>query len=135
MRKSWLICIKSPKKIYQKIYEWQTAIHVQLGKKDALYCCDNAKEYQRFEDLIHNDGLQMEYTTVYTLEKNGVLKRFNYTIVQIIRAMLIWFELPQHFWAKVACMTNYLRNFLPTGQYNLSLNKLWDGYKPEFDEL
>lgn len=77
----------------------------------------------------------MEYTTVYTPEENSVAKRFNRTIIQMTRAMITWSERPQRFWAEAACTANYLRNFLPAGQDNLSPNELWDGHKPEINHL
>ena len=56
-RKSWLIPMKSRKEIYHYISEWQTAISLQTGKKVAIYRCDNAKEYQKFESLVRKDGI------------------------------------------------------------------------------
>lgn len=61
MRKSWLICMKSQKEIFQRMSEWQTATYLQSSEKVALYHCENAREYQRFEHLEsrqqHSNGI------------------------------------------------------------------------------
>lgn len=129
-RRSWLVCIKIRKDIYRKITEWQTATELQVGEKVAIYRCDNAKEYQKLERLIYEKGTRMEYTTAYTPEQNGVAERFNRTIIQMARAMLIWSELPHSFWGEAACTANYIRNLLPSGQDDLSPSEQWHGHKP-----
>ena len=134
-RKSWLICLKSRKEIYQKISEWQTAIGLQSGEKVAIYRCDNAREYQKFEKQIHAEGIRMEYATAYTPEENGVAERFNRTIIQMTRAMLVWSELPQNFWSEAAKTANYLRNLLPAGHDDLSPYELWEGSKPSVSHI
>ena len=134
-RRSWLLCMRSRREIYEKIGEWQTAIGLQTGEKVAIYRCDNAKEYQKFERIIHADGVRMEYTTAYTPEENGVAERFNRTIIQMTRAMLIWSGLPQGFWGEAACTANYLRNLLPAGRDDLSPIELWHGHKPNISHI
>lgn len=134
-RKSWLIPMKFWKEIYQHISKQQTAIGLQTGEKVAIYRCDNAKEYQKFETLVRNNRTQMEYTTAYTPEKNGVAKRFNRTIIQMVRAMLVWSKLPQTFQDEAAYAANYLQNLLPAGQDSLSPSKLWDGNRPHVSHL
>lgn len=129
-RKSWLIPMKFRKEIYRHVSEWETAIGLQTGEKVAIYQCNNAKEYQRFEKLVHDNGTRIEYTPAYTPEENGVAERFNRTIVQMARAILVWSKLTQKFWAEAVCTANYLRNLLPSGQDDLSPNELWNGHKP-----
>ena len=130
-RKSWLFCLRSRSEIYTKISEWETSTNLQMGEKVAIYRCDNAKEYQKFERLIHDAGTRMEYTTAYTPEENGVAERLNRTIIQMARSMLIWAQLPQTFWGEAVVTANYLRNLLPAGQDDQSPNELWDDHKPE----
>lgn len=70
-RKPWLFCMKTRRDIHQTISEWQAAIGLQTGEKVAIYRCDNAREYQKFESMVHADGIRTEYTMAYTPE-NGV---------------------------------------------------------------
>ena len=101
----------------------------------ANYRCDNAKEYQKIEKNVHDAGTRMEFTTVYTPKENGVAERFNRTIIQMTRAMLMHAQLPQSFWGEAAVTANYLRNILPGGQDDQSPNELWNGYKPEISHI
>ena len=109
-RKSWTICLKSRREIYSKISEWQQQVELETGEKVKLYRCDNAKEYQKLEELIRPGGVKMKSTTPYTPEQNGVAERFNRTVVQIARAMVLWAELPQLFWGEAIMTANYITN-------------------------
>lgn len=72
-------------------------IERESEKKLVSLRCDNAKEYIKFEKLIKAEGIRVGYTSAYTPEQNGVAERYNRTVVQIVRAMLIGAKLPQSF--------------------------------------
>lgn len=134
-RKSWLICLQSRKDLYKFVNEWMKVVELDSGEKVTLFRCDNAKEYQKFEQLVRSEGIQMEYTTPYTPEQNGVAERFNRTIVQMVRSMLTWAELPHTFWGEAAVTANYLRNLLPTSANDKSPEEAWTGHKPNIRHL
>ena len=46
----------------------------ESGYQAVRYRCDNAKEVQKFIDLVKAEGIQVEDTTTYTSEQNGVAK-------------------------------------------------------------
>lgn len=63
-------------------------VELDSGEKVTLFRCDNAKEYQKFEQLVQSESVRMEYTTSYTPEQNDVAKQFNQTIIQRVKSML-----------------------------------------------
>ena len=134
-RKSWLICLKTRGELHAKLKEWESVVSLETGEKVTTYRCDNAKEYQKVEKNVHDAGTRMEFTTAYTPEENGVAERFNRTIIQMTRAMLMQAQLPQSFWGEAAVTANYLRNTLPGGQDDQSPIELWNGYKPEVSHI
>ena len=111
-------------------------VELDSGEKVTLFQCDNAKKYQKFEQLVQSEDIWIEYTTLYTLEQNKVAEQFNRTIIQIVRSMLIWAELPHTFWKEAAVTANYLRNFLLTGVNGDKLpEEAWTGHKPDIWHL
>ena len=115
--------------------DWQREIELQTGQKVILYRCDNAKEYQKFQNTIKATGARMEFTTPNTPEQNVVAERFNRTIIETVRAMIIWAELPQSFWGEAAMTANYIRNILPAPTNAHSPTELWDERKPSVSHL
>ena len=86
-------------------------------------------------ELIRPDGIRAEPTTPYTPEQNGVAERYNRTIVQMIRSMLVWAKLPHSFWGEAAMTANYLRNLLPTAKVDQSPEEKWAEQKPDICHL
>ncbi len=127
--------MKSQKELCQRINKWQTAISLETGKKIAIQRCDNARKYQKLENRAHVDRIQMKFTTAYTQEKNGVVERFNRTIIQMSKVILTWSKLPQIFWVETANKANYLQSLLPKIQDDLSPKKPYDGNKPNSSQI
>ena len=115
-RKSWIFCLKTRSDIYEKINVWLAEIKLKTDEGAAAFRSDNAKEYRRLEEAVRSREIKMKYTTAYTSEENGVAEKYNRTIIQMARAMLLWAELPQRFWGEAVCTANYLRNMMPAGQ-------------------
>ena len=116
IRKSWIALMKIKNDLYEKIQKWHRIVNLKTDEKAIIFKNDNVIEYKKFEKLIEINDIKMKYITVYTSEKNGVAKRFNRTIVQMIRSMLIWIELSQFFWNETICTVNYFRNLMSAKQ-------------------
>ena len=133
-RKSWLFCMKSRADIYRIIKDWKAMVELEKGLKIIRFRADNAKEYKYLAEQLQPLGIRMEPTTAYTPQQNGVAERFNRTIVQMVRSMLVWAKLPQSFWGEAAVAANHLRNFLPTTN-TTSPNESWTGVRPNINTL
>lgn len=96
------------------------------------YQCDNAKEFQKFIDLVKAEDIQVKDTITYTPEQNKVAKCYNWMVAQMMRTMLTWSKLPQPFWAEAVKTANYIWNCLPPtcSKDCKSPNELWDPEKP-----
>ena len=135
-RKSWILFLKTRSEIYEKFREWDNAVGLETGEKAAIFRADNAREYQKLEKLVRTRGTHFEFTTPYTPEQSGVAERFNRTVTQMARAMLLWAELPHQFWGEAVATANYLRNLMPAGQdQEKSPNELWTGTKPDISHI
>ena len=63
-----------------------------------------------FETYLKREGIKQELTIPKCPEQNGVAKRFNRTLVEMVRSMLADSELPKSFWAEALETAVYLRN-------------------------
>ena len=94
--------------------QWQAIVERESGYQVVHYQCDNAKEYKKFIESVKAEGIQVEDTSTYIPEQNGVAERYNQTVVQMMRSMLTWSKLPHLFWAEAVWTANYLRNRVPS---------------------
>ena len=75
--------------LYEKIQKWHWIVNLKTDEKIIIFKNNNVTEYKKFEKLIEINDIKIKYITVYTFEKNDVAKRFNQTIVQMTRSILI----------------------------------------------
>ena len=96
-RKSWIVLMKFKTKISAKIREWHAFVSLKTKKKTVIFKIDNVKKYQKFDRTTQFDDVYMKFITAYISDENGVAEKYNRTIVQMTRSMLIWAELSQRF--------------------------------------
>ena len=91
---------------------FKALIENQSGKKIKILRTDKGTEYEsnEFQDYCREVGIKRETTTPYTLEKNGVAKRMNRSIVEAVRAMLHDQGLAKFVWVEAAYTAVYVQN-------------------------
>ena len=77
---------------------------------------DNGKELVNEESRrwANEKGITIETTAPYSPSQNGVAERFNRTLLELARAMLIASKLPTFLWDGAISHANYPRNHAPT---------------------
>ena len=65
---------------------------------------DNGGEHTstKFEDYLESEGIRHERTVPNTPEQNGIAKRMNRTLVEVVCSMLTDAKLPQTFWGEAS---------------------------------
>ena len=71
----------------------------------------------------------------YTPEQNGTAERYNRTICESARAMIVQSGLPKGFWAEAVATAVHVRNRLPTKATNQTPHALWFNKKPNIQHL
>ena len=81
---------------------------------------DNGGEYlsKALNDLLSIDGIQRQLSAPYTPQQNGVAERFNRTLMDMTRSMLIHSGLDTRFWCSAVLQAAHLRNRVPTTALN-----------------
>lgn len=111
-----IIFLKNKSDICEKFVEFQTRVEKQTGKKLKVVRSDNGREYlsNKFNEFFRLEGIIHQLTADYTPEQNGIAERFNRTIVEMARCMLLQSKLPPTFWAEAVMTACYIRNRCPT---------------------
>lgn len=109
----------------------------QLEKRLKAVRGDNGREYvnKTFTRFCEERGIIHETTAPYNPEQNGVAERYNRTIMERVRAMLMDAELGREFWAEAAKTAVYLINVIPKKQGRKSANEKWNNEKIDLRSL
>jgi hypothetical protein len=99
---------------------------------------DNGAELVNGEvkKFAEQEGITIEMTAPYSPSQNGIAERFNRTILELVRAMLIAKGLPPFLWDEAARHATYLRNRAPTRALSgMTPYEAWHGKKPDISHL
>lgn len=136
-KKIYLYPLKLKSEVYAKLVEYKNLVEDQLGRKIKAIRSDNGTEYvnKQMDDLFKNNGIIHQRSVPYTPQQNGVAERYNRTIMEKVRCMLLDANLSEKFWAEAANTAVYLLNALPKGKDIKSANELWNGQIIDFKLL
>ena len=86
----------------------------QLNTRIKAIRSDRGGEYgPPFEQFCLEHDIIHKTTSPYSPESNGIAKRKNRTLKEMMNAMLISLGLPQNLWGEALLATNYLLNRIP----------------------
>nr|GFC06653.1 retrovirus-related Pol polyprotein from transposon TNT 1-94 [Tanacetum cinerariifolium] len=87
-----------------------------------------SKEFNKF---CKDNGIRRFLTAPYSPQQNGVVKRKNRTILNMVRSMLKSKKTPKEFWAEAVDCEVYLLNRCPSKSLdNKTPQEAWNGLKP-----
>lgn len=97
----------------------------QTGLKIRRIRTDNGLEYCniKFNEYLNEKGIVHERTNTYSPQMNGVAERFNRTVLERVRSLLVESKLNDKFWAEAAYTSVYT--------YNRVLHTKLDSESPE----
>ena len=91
---------------------------------------DNGGEYVSadFRKVCTDNKIRQEFTVPETPEQNGIAERFNRTLVEMARCLLIDSKLPKRYWVRAVATAAHIRNLVSTGRkkspYELMYNRI-----------
>ena len=133
--------LKNKSEVFSKFKEYKKMMENSTGgeiKQLNIIRSDNGGEYTstEFKRYCSEFGSAHQFTTPYTPEQNGVSERFNRTIMEAARSMLIHAHLPLSFWAEAISCATYLRNRSPSSSIpGKTPYEFWFGKKPDLSNL
>ena len=104
--------LKHKNEATDKVRDYLTFIERQRNMLPKRLRADNGKEYVNNElmNWCYTKGVQLELTAPYSPQQNGVAERFNRTLAELTRAMLLSRHLPKSLWGAAVNHAAYVRN-------------------------
>ena len=95
---------------------FKTKVEKQTGKSLKVIQVDRGGEYlsSEFEDCLRHSGIVSQLTVPGTPQQNGVVKRKNKTLLDMLRFMMSYSTLLISFWGYELETTMYLLNLTPS---------------------
>ena len=77
---------------------------------------DNGAEYtaKKIKDYCRELRIKQEFIVPETPQQNGVAERFNRTLVEMVRSLLIQAKLPKRYWVRALSTAAHIRNLTVT---------------------
>ena len=115
-RRAWCFPISHKSETLKIFKYWKREAEKQTGKTVKILRSDNGGEYSsnEFQDYLKEEGIIHQTTVPYTPQQNGVAERFNRTIMEMVRTMLLASGMPKSFWGEALLAATHIRNWSPT---------------------
>jgi hypothetical protein len=131
--------LSSREQLFTTFNSYITEEEQQLGFTLKRLHSDNAREYksQDFKALLDKKGAIATYSAPYTPEQNGISERFNRTIINKVRAILISSGLPKSLWGEAVLAATYIYNRTPNSSLPgyISPYEVRTGKKPDISNI
>jgi hypothetical protein len=124
--------------IIEKFKEFKALIKNLSERKINMLRSDNGGEYssKEFVNFCKDVGIKRELTTPYNPQQNGVAKRKNRTIMEVMKTMIHDQDLPMCLWAEETMTTIYLQKLLSHSALGFNTpEEMLIGKKPEVSHL
>lgn len=131
--------MKRKSEVFTRFREYEAMVTAQFNLKISRMTIDQGREYlsNNQKQFYLQKGIQVEPTVAYTPQQNGVAERFNRTIVEKVRTMLIDSHVPKTMWSEAVRTAVYLVNRSPTVALPRSLTpaECWYNERPSLEKL
>lgn len=129
--------LREKSEVEDKVKEYIEMAKTKFSKTPKVIRSDRGREYVNKEviEYLKTQGIQIQYTTPYTPQQNGVAERKNRSLVEMARCMVLDAGLPHMFWGEAINSANYLQNRLPTRRTQTTPYERWNGLKAKVKHL
>ena len=86
-------------------------------------------------DYLIDHGIQSQWTPPYTLHHNGVAKRRNRTLLDMVRSMIGNADLPKSFWGYALETAVYILNRVPSKAVDVTPYDILTNKKPYISHM
>jgi transposase InsO family protein len=120
IRYMWLKLLMAKSDATTAIKEIKVATELEVRRPLRVLQTDNGGEFKAKEFVAYcaNEGIQRHFSAPYTQQQNGVVERWNQTVLGTTRALLKQRAMPTLFWGEAVTTAIFLLNRAPTKAYN-----------------
>ncbi|GJY10796.1 putative RNA-directed DNA polymerase [Tanacetum coccineum] len=136
-RYGYVYLIKHKSDTFEVFKMYQNEVENQMGKNIKVLRSDRGGEYLsiKFFDHPKNCGIVSKSTPPRTPQLNGVTKRRNKTLLDMVQSMMCRATLPISFWGYVLETVAHILNFVPTKKVSKTPFEMWKGKCPSLGHI
>ncbi|GKB31883.1 retrotransposon protein, putative, ty1-copia subclass [Tanacetum coccineum] len=129
--------LKHKHEVFETFKVFQKEVENQLDKTIKSLCSDRVGKYmsQEFLDHLKDHGIITHRTHPYTPQHNGVSKRRNRTLLDMVRSIMSQTTLPKSFWDYALETAARILNMVPTKKVEKTPYEVWHGQAPKLSYL
>eukprot|EP00833_Pecoramyces_ruminatium_P014940 jgi/Orpsp1_1/1188972/evm.model.d7180000068605.1 len=124
-RKSWIYLLKNKSEAVDLIIQTLILLNNQNKNNIKVFKSDGGKEFnnKKIKQFCKENGIYKDFSPPYNPENNGLVERFNQTIISSSKTMIYWSKMSDNFWDYAIKYANYIFNKVPHNSIN---NKIPD---------
>ncbi|GFP93482.1 retrovirus-related pol polyprotein from transposon tnt 1-94, partial [Phtheirospermum japonicum] len=136
-RYGFVYLMKYKYETFERFKDFRHEVENQLGRRIKKLRSDRGGEYMsaEFMDYLKENGILSHWTPPGTPQLNGVSKRWNRTLLDMVRSMMGFTKLPPYLWGHALLTAVYLLNRVNTKAVNSTPYELWHSRKPSFKHI
>ena len=129
--------MKHKSKTFEKFKELQSEVENHSNKKIKFLQSDRGRGYlcYKFGLRLKQCGIVSQLTPPGTPQRNGVSKRRNRTLLDMVHSMMSLTDLPLSFWGYALETAAFTLNRAPSKSVETTLYELWFSKKPKLSFL
>nr|GEX37480.1 hypothetical protein [Tanacetum cinerariifolium] len=132
-RYGYVYLLKHKHEMFETFKVFQKEVENQLGK--TIKSLGGEYMSQEFLDHLKDHGIIAHHTPPYTPQHNGVSKRINRTLLDMVRSMMSQTTLPKSFWDYALEIAARILNMVPTKKVEKTPYEVWHGQAPKLSYL
>jgi transposase InsO family protein len=110
LRKCWVYFLEKKPEAFHTFKEFKVMVEKTTGKNIWSLRSDRGDEYlsNEFKSYCENHKIRRYFTAPYKPQQNGLIKRKNRTILDMVRSIIKTKKMPKEFWAEVVQCAVYI---------------------------
>ena len=134
-RYGYVYLLKYKSESFEKFKEFRAEVEKQTGKSIKILRSDRGGEYlsTEFLEFLKINGIVSQLTPPYTPQHNGVSERRNRTLLDMVRSMMSFTDLPIYLWRYALNTAIYILNRTPSKAVPKTPYEIWHVKLPSFN--
>ncbi|TYJ99632.1 gag/pol protein [Cucumis melo var. makuwa] len=126
-RYGYLYLMEHKSEALEKFKEYKAEVENLLSKKIKILRSNRGGEYMdlRFQNYMIEHGIQSQLSAPGTPQQNGVSERRNRTLLDMVRSMMSYTQLPSSFWGYTVETAVHILNNVPSKSVSETPFELW----------
>nr|KAJ0208302.1 hypothetical protein LSAT_V11C500255750 [Lactuca sativa] len=134
----WVYLLKTKDEAFQVFKNFRAKVEAETSEKVKILRTDHRGEFlsSQFTTYCDETGLERHYTAPYSPQQNGVVERWNRTVLEIVRNCLKTMSVPDVVWGEAVNHAVYILNRASMKALKESTPyEMWTGRKPHVSHL